>query len=59
MIEILYKGKPTNYPLYETIDQAIAAMVANGFDEESLTDTWTSPRGIEPITTFREVDDAF
>ena len=56
MIQINYKGKPTNYPLYDTIEQAKKAMLAEGLDEEEFEDTWTSPRGIENKITFKELE---
>ena len=56
MIQIFYKGKPTNYPLYESEEEAREAMIANGVDEEDFLEDWPSPRGVELEIQFVEVE---
>lgn len=57
-IKITYRGEDTNYPLYENEEKARAALIAEGVDEGAFEETWPSPRGVEKLIQFVEVEDA-
>lgn len=52
---IYYKGEESNYPDYDTYEDALEALKSEGVTDEQLEATWPSPRGIENIIEIRKV----